>query len=41
MTNYLCVRVRWKLHPKWKWAVYYDHGGPSDSFWLVPGQGWI
>jgi hypothetical protein len=37
----ILVKVRWKHHPKWKWAVYYDHGWPSDSFWLVPGQGWL
>jgi hypothetical protein len=38
VTNYIVCKTRWKLHPKWKWAVYYNHGYPSDSFWLVPGQ---
>lgn len=38
----LVYRVKWKGHPKWKWAVSYGNKDlPSFCFWLIPGQGWL
>lgn len=38
MTWVVATRVRWKLAPKWGWAVYYGHNlWPSHCFWIVPG----
>lgn len=38
MSGVMAVKVRWKRHLGWGWAVYYGQNDwPSNSFWLVPG----